>query len=81
MGRLWTKADVGEYKEYDRKLTKQFIHGLDREGMISGILMKALLLEDINDARDEWVLLWLPKSRNTESMKGGIRKHQRGQGL
>ena len=38
MGRLQTKAADSDYNEYDRRVTEQFIHGLDDEIMISGIL-------------------------------------------
>ena len=39
--------------EYDRKLTEQFIHGLDDKGMISEILREMSALEDINDVTNE----------------------------
>ena len=45
-------------KEYDRLLTKQFLHGLDDEDMISEILSEVLTLEDIDNAVSERVLLW-----------------------
>ena len=45
-----------DYNEYDRRLNYAFIHGLDDEGMISEILRKVSVLEDIDDATSEWVL-------------------------
>ena len=80
MDRLWTKAAECDYKEYDRKLTEQFIHRLEKEGIINDILREVSTLEDIDDATSKWVLLW-PKNKNTEHSKGGIRQHNRGQGL
>ena len=56
MGRLQTKATDCDYNEYDRRLTEQFINGLDND-MISEILREVLTLEDINHATSEWVLL------------------------
>ena len=56
MGRLHTMPAECYYKEYERKLTEQFIHGLDDKGMISEILREASVLEDINCATSEWVL-------------------------
>ena len=47
-----------DYDEYDRRITEQFIHVLDDEGMVSQILREVSVLEDINDATSEWVLLW-----------------------
>ena len=55
-----TAAKAADYhcKEYDRKLTEQFIHGLEDEGMISEILREVSVLDHINYATYEWVLLW-----------------------
>ena len=52
------KQQKCDYKQYDRKLTKKFIHGLENEGMISGILREVSPLDDINDASSKLVLLW-----------------------
>ena len=35
MGRLWTKVAECNYKEFDRALAEQFIHGMDDEGIRS----------------------------------------------
>ena len=50
MGRLWTKAEECEYKEYDSLLTEWFRGGLYDEGMIDDILIEIAALEDIGDA-------------------------------
>ena len=54
MGRLQTKAAPCDFNECDKRLTEQFIHGLDDEGMISEILRELSALVDINDATSEW---------------------------
>ena len=55
---MQTKAADCDYNKYDRILTEQFIHGLDNEGIIIEILREVSLLEDIDEATSEWVLLW-----------------------
>ena len=45
-----------DYNEYDRRLTEQFIQGLDNEGMISEILREVSTLKDIDNAISEWIL-------------------------
>ena len=57
MDRLQTKEAYCDYNEYDRRLTEQFIHGLDNKGMISEMLRKVSVLEDIDDTTSEWILL------------------------
>ena len=37
MQRLQTREEDCDYNEYDRRLTEQFIHELDNEGVISEI--------------------------------------------
>ena len=58
MGRLQTKEADCDYNEYNRKLTKQFKHGLDDECVISEILREVSALENIDNTTTEWVLLW-----------------------
>ena len=58
MHRFQTKAPDCGNDEYDRRLTQQFIHWLDDEGMKSDILREVLALENINDTTSKWVLLW-----------------------
>ena len=38
-------------------LTEQFIHGLDDEGTISEIWREVSVIQDIDDATSEWILL------------------------
>ena len=42
-----------DYNKYDRRLTKQFIRGLDDEGMISDIPREVSALENIDDTTSE----------------------------
>ena len=58
MVRLWTKTTDCNYNEYDRRLARLFIHGLDDEGLISKLLREVLALENIDEPTSEWVLLW-----------------------
>ena len=44
--------------QYDRLLTEQFINGLNENGMINEIPEEVAILEDIDDATSEHVLLW-----------------------
>ena len=54
MRTLQTMAEDCEYNRYDRRLSKQFIHGLDDEDMISEILGEIMALENIDaDAASE----------------------------
>ena len=58
MGKLQKNAAEYDYKEYERDQTEEFSSGLDDEGMINEILREVSLLEDINDAISERILLW-----------------------
>ena len=69
MGGLWIKAAECDYKEYDRKLTEQFIYRLDDEGMLKEILRDVSALEDIRHATSEKVLLRVQKNRSTDCKK------------
>ena len=42
-----------EYNRYDRRLTEQFIHGLDNEFVINEILREVSQLEIIDDVTSE----------------------------
>ena len=53
MGRLQTKAAGCDYNEYGRKITEQFIHSLDSEGVINEILKEVSALENIDDTTGE----------------------------
>ena len=52
-GQVVGKGNRIDYKEYDRELMEQFMHGLEDEGMISEILRELPVLEDINDVTSE----------------------------
>ena len=69
MDRLRTVAANCDYCKCDRRLTKQFIQGLDNEGMISEILREVSALENIDDATSEWVLLWAKSVEAREHKK------------
>ena len=72
MGRSPTKVEECGYSEYDRRLTEQFIYGLDDEGIIGEILREVTVLEDYDDVTNEWVLFMGPKGRSPDITK---RKH------
>ena len=52
MSRLWTNAAECDYKDFDRELTKQFMHVLAVEGMISEILRQVLLWALLNNMKE-----------------------------
>ena len=58
MGKLQTKAADYDYNKHNSKLTEQFIHGLDDEGIISEILREIAAVENVGDATSEQILLW-----------------------
>ena len=53
-----TEATECVYKEYDRQPTKQLISGFSNDYMIDEILREVATLEDIDDAMNEYVLIW-----------------------
>ena len=61
MDKLQTMTAHCDYNKYYSRLTDQFIHGLDDEGMTSEILRELSALEDINDTTNEWVILWVQR--------------------
>ena len=58
MGRFHTKITDCEYREYDRRLTEQFIHVLDDGVIIGEILRKLKALEDIIEATSDKIVMW-----------------------
>ena len=46
-----------EYNEYDRRLTEQFIHGLEHKNMIGEILREITALENNDDATSECICI------------------------
>ena len=58
LGRLWTKAMEGEYKEYDRLPREELASGLNNDGMIDKKLREVATLDDIKDAMSKHVLIW-----------------------
>ena len=61
IGILRTKAAKCQYKEYNRLLTQQFISWHNDDGMVNEILKEAATLQDIEDAMNEHVLLWIQR--------------------
>ena len=57
--KLWIQAAEYDYTEYDRALTKQFIHGLSDEDMTSEILRKVFALEDNNDTTCQCISMYM----------------------
>ena len=66
MSRLWKKVAECEYKEHKRLIIKQFINGLDDEGIISKILKGVSTLKNIENATRKRVLLWAQAWRHRE---------------
>ena len=72
MGRSETKAADCDYNEYDRRLNKQFIHGLGNEGMISEIVREVSASESIDDATSEQGLLWVQRVKTKTALKEAL---------
>ena len=70
--KLWIKTAECDFKEYDRQITKQFIHGLDNGGIRSENLRKVSLPEDIKDATSEWVMLWAQRVETQREQKRAL---------
>ena len=81
MGRLQTKVSDCDCNECDRRLTEQFIPGLDDDGMINEIQREVSTLEDIDDATSEWYN-YGPKGLRLRlrEHKRSIRQYERSQG-
>ena len=62
MGRLYIKATGYKYKEYDRRLKRQFINGLDNESIIVEIIKELTALKDTSDMSNKDVLMWAQRS-------------------
>ena len=61
MGRLRLAAVECNYKEIDRQLKEQFIHGLNYNDMLVGIIRKLTKTEESKDVTSEQVLAWAKK--------------------
>ena len=58
---MHTKTADCEYHEYDRRLTEQFITGLDNEVMIGEIIWELTALKDISEAISYQILMWVER--------------------
>ena len=81
MVRLQTEAAASDYNEYNSRLTEQFLHGLDDEGMISETIKEVSVLEHIHDVTSERVPLWTQRVEAQRAQKRSIRQHKRDQWL
>ena len=58
MGRLWMAVVECNYKEVDRKLKEQFIHGLNDRVMLDEILRELMVKNNSEQINSEDILLW-----------------------
>ena len=58
MGRLWLAAVECSYKEVDRQLKEQFIHGLNDRVMLDEIVRELMVKNNSEQTNSEDVLLW-----------------------
>ena len=58
MGRLWIAAVECNYKEVDRQLKEQFIHGLNDRVMLDEIVRELMAKNNSKQTNSENVLLW-----------------------
>ena len=58
MGRLKMAAIECNYKEVDRQLKEQFIHGLNDNDMLVEIIRELIKTEEGSDVTNKQVLVW-----------------------
>ena len=58
MGRLWIAAIECNYKEVDRQLKEQFIHGLNDRVMLDEIVRELTVQNSSEQTNSEDILLW-----------------------
>ena len=58
MGRLWIVVVECNYKEVDRQLREQFIHGLNDRVMLDEIVRELMAKNSSEQINSEDVLLW-----------------------
>ena len=58
MGRLWIAVVECNYKEVDRQLKEQFIHGLNDRVMLDEIVRELMAKNNSEHIKSEDVLLW-----------------------
>ena len=58
MGRLWIAAVECNYKEADKQLKEQFIHGLNNRVMLDEIVRELMAKNNSKQTKSEDVLLW-----------------------
>ena len=58
MGRLWTAAVECNYKEVDRQLKEQFIHGMNDRVLLDEIVRELMAKNNSEQINSEDVLLW-----------------------
>ena len=58
MGRLIIVAAECNYKEIDRQLKEQFIHGLNNKAMLDEVLRELMAKNSSKQTKSENVLLW-----------------------
>ena len=63
MGRLRLAAIARDYKEIDRQIREQFIHGLNGNYMLMEIIRELTKTEEGSDVTSEQVLVWVKKGK------------------
>ena len=61
MGRLWLSAIECNYKEIDRQLKEQFIHGLNDTEMLEEIIKELTKIHENEEITSEDVLSWVKR--------------------
>ena len=67
VARLWIAAVECNYKEVDRQLKEQFIHGLNDRVMLDEIVRELTTKNSSKQTNSEDVLLWARQTRGTKS--------------
>ena len=61
MGRLCVVAAECNYRELDRQLKEQFIHGLNDKGMLDEIIRELTATNNDEQVISEGVLIWMKR--------------------
>ena len=75
MGRLCVAAVECNYREVDRQLKEQFIHGLNDRCMLEEIIKELTAGNDDEQIVSEGMLVWVKEGRGTEGPDCSIKHH------
>ena len=75
MGRLHVAAVECNYREVDRQLKEQFIHGLNDKCMLEEIMKELTTAKDDDQITSEGLLAWAKKGRSAKAPGSSVKHH------